>query len=261
MNKKIVFQVSVVLTLIYVIVCSIIVNDLHAAQVLYGYHVDGPVDNGFIYSIDVTTGAETFIGQSMAFSFFGSYISNPYGYSYPTIWEYNPASGSWRDACTSCLAFSPLSFAYDGAMLYALDNHLNIHKVNPDDWSSTLIRSNTDLIDLTFHDGTIYGIEDFSGRLYEIDPNTGQQALIGSGTYNIFSITVVNGVMYGSGGPNLVSIDMTNGQQTIISNSMKSRLIATGNISVAPEPISFVLFITGGTLLAGRAYVNKRSRT
>jgi hypothetical protein len=168
-----------------------------------------------------------------------------YGAAGGHLFRIDPVNGDITWIGTNGYAMRAL--AADGNKLYAIGYDL-YHKgyhhaliaIDTNDGSADFITDfKTDVcvnyVDcgLEYYDGTLYLGTDRS--LYSVDMGSGQLTLIGSGNYNIYSLAIVEGVMYG-GGSSLFTIDMNTGQQTLIS---RLGYDANAIASIVPELIYY----------------------
>jgi hypothetical protein len=88
-------------------------------------------------------------------------------------------------------------------------------------------------------------------NLYEIDPTTGVATLIGPTDLNLETVADVNGTFYAfnDGTSQVVSLDLSNGHTTFVTNFDPAAGIVTG-ATATPEPASFALAAFGIAALA-----------
>ncbi|MDQ2775282.1 MAG: PEP-CTERM sorting domain-containing protein [Acidobacteriota bacterium] len=100
---------------------------------------------------------------------------------------------------------------------------------------------------VTFTTGSVVIAPD----LYEIDPTTGVATLIGPTGLNLGAVADVNGTFYAFNGgtSQVVSLDLSNGHTTFVSNFDPVAGIVTG-ATATPEPASFALAAFGIAALA-----------
>ncbi len=87
--------------------------------------------------------------------------------------------------------------------------------------------------------------------LYQIDPTTGVATLIGPTDLNLDAVADVNGTFYAfkEGTNQVVSLDLSNGHTTFVSNFDPAAGLVTG-ATATPEPASFALAAFGIAALA-----------
>lgn len=215
--------------------------------------------DGNLDSIDPTTGALSVIG--------------PTGFTDCSL----PSS-------PTCGPNSQLSFGSAGGTLYATDFVNNLYTVNPTTGHATLVgatgipgvpfipvSTNPDgslnfytenLFGVggslyanfgagTFNPGTFVTTTVISAELYRIDVNTGQATPIAPVDLGLITVLNLNGTVYGFSGVTgqIVTLDVTNGIATAVSDIDPSLGLIGGAAPSVPEPGSIALAIIGLTMV------------
>jgi hypothetical protein len=163
-----------------------------------------------------------------------------------------------------------------GGQIYATDFANDLYKINPTTGHATLIGP-TGMPELTFvplstnPDGTFNAYDEslfsvggdlyatfdtikvnsstfavtpvISPDLYQIDPLTGQATVIAPTTLGLGAVANVNGTLYafGNSTSQVLTLNLTNGKTTVVTNFDPAAGIIAGAVAVAPEPASAAL--------------------
>ncbi len=171
-------------------------------------------------------------------------------------------------------------------MVFATDIHNNLYKVNPLTGVATLIgptgipaipfiptTTNPDgsfnfydeglfgaggKLYATFNTGTINPVTGMithviAPNLYQIDPTTGLTTLVAPTTFSLGAVADVNGTLYAfeNDTHQVVTLDLTNGKTSVVTNFDPAVGIVAGASPVTPEPASFALAGIGIAAIVG----------
>lgn len=184
-----------------------------------------------------------------------------------------------------CGPHSANAFASVGGQLYVTDFANKLYRVNPGTGAATLIGS-TGIPEVPFKPLTVNPDNTFNAfvegmfsahgnlyttfnaftvdpktfttasvvippELYQIDPTTGLATLIGKTDLTLGAVAEVNGTAYAFniGEREIVTLDLTNGHSSFVSNFDPALGIVSGATAATPEPASLAL-VGIGTLAA-----------
>jgi hypothetical protein len=172
-----------------------------------------------------------------------------------------------------------------GGQIYATDFANDLYKINPATGHATLIGP-TGMPGLTFvplsanPDGTFNAYDEslfsaggnlyatfdtikvnsstfavspvISPDLYQIDPLTGRATVIAPTTLGLGAVANVNGTLYafGNSTSQVLTLNLTNGKTTVVTDFDPAAGIIAGAVAVAPEPASAALAGVGITAAA-----------
>jgi len=277
-KRKVCLRIFLLLT--FVIFLSGFIGEVNAEQTLYGtdqYNSATDIKRYDLYSINTSNGSRETIGTIGNFCCINDmwgmesdlyatveFFSEDFG-----VIKINPITASYTTVSlnSGATGIPILHFAYDGNTLYAAGSSGGLSTVNTSDWSLTYIgNTSTGISSMTSNNGTLYGLNynytTGTSTIYSINKSTAAITPVVS-TSGISKIEVVNGIIYGVGtDKNLYSIDINTSQKSLIGSPFGGGIdidIAAAPMTVVPEPISSILFITGGTLLAGRRLLRRKA--
>jgi len=180
-----------------------------------------------------------------------------------------------------------------GGQIYATDFANDLYKINPATGHATLVGP-TGMPGLTFiplstnSDGTFNAYDEslfsaggnlyatfdtikvnsstfavtpvISPDLYQINPLTGHATVIAPTTVGLGGVANVNGTLYafGNATSQVVTLNLTNGDTTVVTNFDPAAGIIAGAVAVAPEPASAALAATG--IIAAALLFRRRTR-
>jgi len=180
-----------------------------------------------------------------------------------------------------------------GGQIYATDFANNLYKINPATGHATLVGP-TGMPGLTFiplspnPDGTFNAYDEslfsaggnlyatfdtikvnsstfavtpvISPDLYQINPLTGHATVIAPTTVGLGAVANVNGTLYafGDATSQVLTLNLTNGDTTVVTNFDPAAGIIGGASPVAPEPASAALAATG--IIAAALLFRRRTR-
>jgi hypothetical protein len=192
----------------------------------------------------------------------------------------------------SCGPNSQLSFGMAAGTLYATSFANNLYTVNPATGKATLVgvtgipavpfvpaSTNPDG-SFNFYDENLFGVGGklyanfdaatfnpatsvfttvIAPALYQIDAGTGHASKIASTDLGLITITDLNGTIYGFNGVTnqVVTLDVTNGTTSFVSNIDASAGLVGGAAPTVPEPASIALAAIG---IASIVFSRRRKR-
>lgn len=241
-----------------------------AAPVLFGITYDET-----LIRIDTASGAGTLVGNlSSRMEAFGLGTRNNRLYAFDQnadlIRELSPVDASTLnsyDVGISTFGEGGLAFSPDGTGYLTQGGLGQMWSFNLDTLSSTFIGRRLlptfDGLDFS-PSGVLYGISQFSLRLYTLDITNGDASLIGEtgldrqGRFLAGLAFRPDGVLYAAQGANLYTIDIATGLATFVGSTGFDKISGLTFIEVddpaseLPEPATAMLCLSGGVLLLYR---------
>lgn len=105
----------------------------------------------------------------------------------------------------------------------------------------------------SFNPATLANTAVIAPELYEVDPSNGATTVIGPTALGLDSLLATNGAVYAFSGTSnqIMTIDLENGNTSVVGDIDPSAGVIAGAVSVAPEPSPAILIFSGLTMVIG----------
>ena len=226
------------------------VSNVSAAPILW---IDD--SSGSIGTVDVATGAATFIGNSgviltdIAFDPLG----NLWGVSFTNLYKINKTTGAATlvGSLGATNGANALVFASDGTLYAAATNSTDLYTVNTSTGAATSLGSTgfSSAGDLAFNGGALY-MSSTGADLIRISLPSAAGTLVGPlGFTSVFGLaTADNSILYGVSGTQVFSVNTTTGAGTLVTDyaggplgSANGTAFVTEAGATVPEPSTMLL--------------------
>jgi len=229
---------------------------------------------GRIGTVDVATGAATFLGNSGVILTDIAFDPNGqlYGTSFTSLYHIDKTTGTATLIGNNGVgSINALTFGADGTLYAAASSTTNLYSLNPTTGAATVLGNIgfTSAGDLAFHNGNLY---ESSTNNHLLKINLASVSATDIGPFGFSSVYGLangdNSVLYGVAGTNVFSVDTLTGLGTLVSNYGGGSLAAANGSaffretvtgSPVPEPSSLTLVALGIAGLFGVARWKRRS--